>query len=57
LKRKAKAAGAAGWTWCITERIKESEMYNLGVMHGQQKMREKMLKQLDHLIEEIRNDY
>ena len=39
------------------KQAKEAEMYNLGVMHGQQKMREKMLKQLDHLIEEIRNDY
>jgi len=38
------------------KQAKEAEMYNLGVMHGQQKMREKMLKQLDHLIQEIRND-
>ena len=40
------------------KKAKESEMYNLGVMHGQQKMREKMLNHLDHLVEEIRkNDY
>jgi len=29
-------------------------MYLLGVMHGQQKMRKKMLSQLDHLLEEMR---
>jgi len=38
------------------KRIKESEMYSLGVMHGQQQMRKKMLSQLDHLLEEMRYD-
>jgi hypothetical protein len=56
LNRKAKATGI-GVGLILAKRIKESEMYNLGIMHGQQKMREKMLKHLDHLIEEIRNDY
>jgi len=32
----------------------QSEMYLLGVMHGQQKMRKKMLSQLDQLLEVMR---
>jgi len=32
----------------------QAEMYLLGVMHGQQKMRKRMLAQLDHLLEEMR---
>jgi len=39
------------------KQAKEAEMYSLGVMHGQQKMREKMLKQIDHLVSEMKNDY
>jgi len=56
LNSKSKAAGI-GMGLIIGKRMRESEMYSLGVMHGQQKMREKMLKQLDHLISEIKNDY
>jgi len=52
-----KSTAGIGVGLMLAKFMKESEMYNLGVMHGQQKMREKMLKQLDHLIEEIRNDY
>jgi len=56
LNSKSKAAGI-GMGLIIGKRMRESEMYSLGVMHGQQKMREKMLEQLDHLISEIKNDY
>ena len=56
MNRKAKAAGI-GVGIILAKRIKESEMYNLGVMHGQRKMRKKMLEHLDHLVEEIKNDY
>jgi hypothetical protein len=61
LNRKAKAAGI-GVGLILAKRIKESEMYTwcnipkYGTGYRQQKMREKMLKHLDHLIEEIRND-
>jgi hypothetical protein len=56
LNSKSKAAGI-GMGLKILNALQESEMYSLGVMHGQQKMRKKMLEQLDHLISEIKNDY
>jgi len=39
------------------KQAKESEMYRLGVFHGQRKMREEMLEQIDRLVSEIKNDY
>lgn len=56
MNRKAKAAGVGvGLKRLLSNNY--TEMYNLGVMHGQQKMRKKMLEHLDHLVEEIKNDY
>ena len=62
MKNKAKAGdigmGIATFAKiAIGKRMIESEMYSLGVMHGQQKMRKKIWKKLDHLISELKNDY